>query len=78
MERMPTYQMKVETRLPEQGAEERAEDIRDEDEAEEEEDLIEVEDRLCVTTVEHQGTTHKSVRIRHSHHVSIVASLITL
>ena len=58
--------------------EERVEVIKEEDGADEEEDLVEVIDRLFSITVEHQGTMRRSVRIRQAHHVNIAASLTTL
>jgi len=54
------------------------EDIRDNDKVEEEEDLVEAGVRLSGTTAEHQGTAHRSVKIRHTHHVNTTASLTTL
>lgn len=58
--------------------EERAEVIRDEDGAEEEESLVEAVARSSAITVDSQGTTHGSVRIRHAHHFNTAASLTIL
>jgi len=52
--------------------------IKEEDKAEEEEDLVEVEDRLFSITMEHQGTMRGSVRIRHAYHINTAANLTTL
>lgn len=56
---------------------EHAKDIKDEDVAEEEEGLVEVEDRLYATTVEHHGTMRESVRIKHARNVNTATSLPT-
>ena len=52
--------------------------IKEEDEATEEEGLVEVVDRLFAITMECQGTTRGSVRIKHSCHVNTAATLTTL
>ena len=44
----------------------------------EEEDLVEVVVRLSATTVNIQGTMHKSAKILHTHHVNIADSLTIL
>jgi len=54
------------------------EDIRDKDEAEEEEGMVEAWDRLFVTTAGHQGTTRRRVKNTHSCHVNTAVSLTTL
>lgn len=51
------------------------EDIRGADEAEEEEDLVEVVDMSFSIIVEHQGITHESVQVRHTRLLSIALSL---
>jgi len=56
---------------------ERAEDIRGEDKAEEE-DLVEVVVMLFVITMGHNATMHKSVRMRHAHPINIASILSTL
>lgn len=75
MERTPKYRMKAETQPPDQGVGEYSEDIRDADEAEEEEDLVEVVDKLFSIILEFHDTMHESVRSRHTHHVDTTLSL---
>lgn len=51
--------------------------IKEEDGVEEE-DLVEVANRLFSITMGHQGTMRRSVKIRHTCLVNIIASLTTL
>lgn len=52
--------------------------IKEENEAAEEEDLVEVTNKLFSITAEHQGTTGGSVRTKHTRHVNTSASVTTL
>ena len=54
------------------------EDIRNEDKAKKEEDLVEVVVSLFAITVGHKGTMRKSVRTRHACHVNNLANFTAL
>lgn len=56
---------------------ERMEDIREVDEAKEEEDLVGVVGRSFATIAECQDTMHRSVRIRHARHVNTTLNFTT-
>jgi len=58
--------------------EEHVEDIRNEDKAKKEEDLVEVVVSLFAITVGHKGTMRKSVRTRHACHVNNLANFTAL
>jgi len=54
------------------------EDIRNKNEVEAEEDLVEVVDRLFSIIVGHYGTMHGIFRVRHARLINNAASLTTL